>query len=81
MSGWFDHVTIHNLGVVSINTVEGELGVACLVNYFSEVHFQTLVAVHPALVVLKSAPQILGARAFRRLAHYDLRPGTDLALV
>jgi hypothetical protein len=35
-------------------TVEGELGVAgFLVNYFSGVHFQTLVAVHPCPVVLQ----------------------------
>ena len=36
------------------DTVEGELGVAYfLVNYFSEVHFQTPVAVHPCQVVPK----------------------------
>jgi len=34
--------------------VEGELSVASfLVNYFSEVHFWTLVAVHPCLVIPK----------------------------
>jgi hypothetical protein len=52
-------------------TVEGELCVAnFLVNYFSGVHFQTPVAVHPCQVVPKGTAANCHHRVEPVLAHF-----------